>query len=497
MADPVTIPAQGDLGPYIGVDVFCDLVARRFTGLLSHKVSEGERKIWMAEGEPYRVDSSLSGERLLKLCAEWGLVEKAHYINLLQQSSRSNLKTGEFLIAQGVFPAERLPALLTRQHIFRAAGFAAARTGKYATSEGEAADGEPVTLNALQIVHESLNLRYNARLWQQQLDRFQGRMYDLNKPRLEQLRFLIENHAPSRKILSIFGRTTTRAAAMPAQVADVLPEDKAWRLFAVLLDFGLLTENGDALLARNRAQAADSDNRSVDNALETTYSQWQHLDPFQVLGVDRAATDADIKKAYFKLAKQYHPDKYYDREANRGNASADKLFTLIQHAFEKIQSAEARAAYIRAQEQSAAHQQAVEEAQRIMKAETAFQKAEVLARRRKYDEAFPLYQEACDLHPDAPDFWGKWGWSEFVSAWPDNKTQADAGQAKLERAITDKRASADIYFLLGRVYKIREIKAKAVSMFERAVALNPRHIDAKKELDMLRKTMPAAKEPQG
>ena len=31
-------------------------------------------------------------------------------------------------------------------------------------------------------------------------------------------------------------------------------------------------------------------------------------DPYSILGVDRNATDEDVKKAYRKLSRQYHPD---------------------------------------------------------------------------------------------------------------------------------------------------------------------------------------------
>ncbi|MEG0779894.1 MAG: J domain-containing protein [Oscillospiraceae bacterium] len=35
-------------------------------------------------------------------------------------------------------------------------------------------------------------------------------------------------------------------------------------------------------------------------------------DPYQVLEVPQSATDAEVKKAYLKLARKYHPDNYHD-----------------------------------------------------------------------------------------------------------------------------------------------------------------------------------------
>ena len=50
-------------------------------------------------------------------------------------------------------------------------------------------------------------------------------------------------------------------------------------------------------------------------------------DYYEVLGVDRTADAAALKKAYRKLAKKYHPD------TNAGNAEAEKRFKEISEAY--------------------------------------------------------------------------------------------------------------------------------------------------------------------
>ena len=64
-------------------------------------------------------------------------------------------------------------------------------------------------------------------------------------------------------------------------------------------------------------------------------------DYYEVLGVDKGADDATIKKAYRKLAMKYHPDR------NPDNKEAEEKFKEIGEAYEVLSDADKRAAYDR------------------------------------------------------------------------------------------------------------------------------------------------------
>jgi len=69
-------------------------------------------------------------------------------------------------------------------------------------------------------------------------------------------------------------------------------------------------------------------------------------DPYRVLGVSKNAADAEIKRAFRKKARQFHPDR------NPDNASAEAKFKQVQAAYDKIGTAQGRREYDQQQQMS-------------------------------------------------------------------------------------------------------------------------------------------------
>jgi molecular chaperone DnaJ len=68
-------------------------------------------------------------------------------------------------------------------------------------------------------------------------------------------------------------------------------------------------------------------------------NDWFDKDFYAVLGVSKNASDAELKKVYRRLARQYHPD------SNAGDAAAEARFKEISEAYSVLSDPTERAEY--------------------------------------------------------------------------------------------------------------------------------------------------------
>lgn len=141
-------------------------------------------------------------------------------------------------------------------------------------------------------------------------------------------------------------------------------------------------------------------------------------DPYKVLGVSPAASDAEIKAAYREMAKKYHPDNYSD---NPLNDLAEEKMAEINAAFDEIMdmrrggNAEmgggnsspgfAQVRYlIRSGNITEAERLLDQTAESLRGAEWYFLKGSVAYSRGWFNDAYNFFSRACQLDPSNKEY---------------------------------------------------------------------------------------------
>ncbi len=209
-------------------------------------------------------------------------------------------------------------------------------------------------------------------------------------------------------------------------------------------------------------------------------SAMRKLDYFELLGVQRTATREDVKRAYFALAKEYHPDKHYSSASAEVRELAQEIYEYISTAHDVLTDAEERKKYV-LELNSGAQKTTGPDVSRILAAEGKFQRGEELMKQRAYGEANKLFREAISLYPDEGEFHAWEGWAGFQA----NPNTADDAMRAIERSISLNPRLDKGYLFLGYIYKATGRPDRAERQFEKAIQCNPDCTEALRELRLL------------
>ena len=143
-------------------------------------------------------------------------------------------------------------------------------------------------------------------------------------------------------------------------------------------------------------------------------------DPYQILGIDKNATDEQVKDAYRELARKYHPDNYTDNplsdlaseKMKEINEAYDEIMSRRKNKHKKSSNNYQSGASDFPEVRSLINQGRLEQAQEVLdgvppqnrNAEWYFLNGTVLYRRGWFDQAYTSFATAARMDPMNPEY---------------------------------------------------------------------------------------------
>lgn len=198
---------------------------------------------------------------------------------------------------------------------------------------------------------------------------------------------------------------------------------------------------------------------------------------YEVLGVAQTAAAPEIAAQYFQLAKRWHPDRLSRKDEDLRDA-AERVFARISEAHQVLSDAERRAEYDEVLKAGGGAAEEQEQIQRMVRAATNFQKAQVLLRRNNHAAAEEAARAALADAPEESDHIALVAWLEA------NKTGADleAALASIDRAARAEEANLRVRWYRGQLLKRLGRDRQAIEDFRFIAQRDARHVDAQREI---------------
>jgi curved DNA-binding protein CbpA len=198
---------------------------------------------------------------------------------------------------------------------------------------------------------------------------------------------------------------------------------------------------------------------------------------YQILGVPKQATDDDIKKAYFQLARKFHPDRFDRKTPPDYRAKIEDVFDKITKAYHTLTNSELRKVYDIRTPVAGADDRGKDV---VKKADTKFRQAKTLYGQGRFEDAIVLLEEVIRLNRTKGAYF-------LLLALTEMKIPAFRRKAEEHflKAIELEPWNPECYVGLGILYRQEGMNLKATKLFHKALEYDGEHEAARRELETL------------
>lgn len=222
-----------------------------------------------------------------------------------------------------------------------------------------------------------------------------------------------------------------------------------------------------------------------------TYQALAKKDFYSMLGVSSRVELPEIKVAYYKLARRFHPDRFYGIDDPVLKEKVDIIFSTINVAYETLKNTKARTAYDNApvEEKKIASttlvgygtQPEVKREDAMVKvAEDYYKRSQAAFDAGNYYQAVQFLRSATQIDSHVAKYWRQLGIS--LSKNPQWKKEAEDS---FNKALELEPKNPDNHLYLGFLYKNMGLKLRAKKHFATCLELDPTNELAAREAALI------------
>lgn len=450
-----------------------DIFFNKKSGRLIFKREDVVKYFFFQDGELLQVKTNRPEERLGEVLFKLERIPKDAHARI-EEYIEPNQNIGEALRKHGVISEADLEEALThqlRETTLNAFPFCDAQLAFQERTDFAGAGGNPKVNIPLLIEYGIRRMPPDAAL---------KAFLAGQVPSLKRTTYAYLLTAAEKNILDkVDGRESAEAIARKIPP----PPDLFWKSLYLFYCLDIVDLKGKGQAAASDSAANDGGKgpsvpemaASIDDVL-TLHEKRATRNFYQILNVSRTASDENIKKAYFQMARRFHPDRFGVDVAKEYKKQIDEVFDAITNAYRTLSNRALRSDYD-AKSAPPAQEEAQSSAQM---AEIKYRQGKTLYSQERYNEAVSYLREAIRDKKDKGDYY-------LLLAMAEAKVPGYTKRAEEDflKAISLEPWNPEGYVGLGMLYRNEGLQAKALRMFEKAVHTDPEHVAAREAYEEL------------
>jgi tetratricopeptide (TPR) repeat protein len=211
---------------------------------------------------------------------------------------------------------------------------------------------------------------------------------------------------------------------------------------------------------------------------------------FEILGIGRAAKSTEVKQAYRKLAKLYHPD-FFDRHSDgEVKENAHKILSTVGLAYKILNNKNDREVYEKRLNLGItdnSEEISKDRMEDIFLGEMEFKKGQSCIRFSNFLGALAAFTKAIELNPDDIECYAYKGWALFNKP---GRVPEDVEEAKtlIEKTLSvNSNTLAMVHFFKGVITRVEGDMDGALKSQQRALHIDKNLIEAQNEIRFIEK----------